>query len=98
MKRNERVIRARTDQAFPGHDPVVVVDKSARTFTRDSFGNLLPTPISQPAGTFYYASLYSPPGNPAPHLPCSWSAILEDLLGDPRTRRAVRATAAPSFR
>lgn len=47
-------------------DPVVVVDKSPRTFTQDSNGNPLPQPITQPAGTFYFASLYSPPGNPAP--------------------------------
>jgi hypothetical protein len=46
-------------------DPVVVVDKSARTFTHDSAGNPI-TPIHQPAGTFYYSSLYSPPGNPYP--------------------------------
>ena len=46
-------------------DPVVVVDHSARTFTHDSAGNPI-TPITQPAGTFYYASLYSPPGNPFP--------------------------------
>jgi hypothetical protein len=47
-------------------DPVTVVDKSARTFTTDSNGNPLPQPISQPAGTFYYSSLYSPPANPFP--------------------------------
>jgi hypothetical protein len=41
-------------------DPVVVVDKSPRTFMVNG------APVSQPAGTFYYASLYSPPGNPAP--------------------------------
>lgn len=47
-------------------DPVVVVDKSPRTFTTDSNGNPLPQPITQPAGTFYFASLYSQPGNPFP--------------------------------
>lgn len=47
-------------------DPVIVVDKSARTFTKDSNGTPLAQPISQPAGTYYYASLYSPPGNPMP--------------------------------
>ena len=47
-------------------DPVVVVDKTARTFTTDSNGNPLPQPITQPAGTFYFASLYSEPGNPFP--------------------------------
>lgn len=47
-------------------DPVLVVDKSARTFTVDSNGKPLAQPIQQPAGTFYYMSLYSPPGNPHP--------------------------------
>ncbi|MFL6300817.1 MAG: hypothetical protein ACJ71N_09455 [Terriglobales bacterium] len=41
-------------------DPVIVVDKSPRTFMVNG------APVSQPAGTFYYASLYSPPGNPEP--------------------------------
>ena len=47
-------------------DPVLVVDPNARTFTKDSNGQPLAQPIQQSAGTFYYASLYSPPGNPAP--------------------------------
>lgn len=47
-------------------DPVTVVDKSFRFFFNDSNGNPLPQPIVQPAGTFYYSSLYSPPGNPFP--------------------------------
>src|SRR5436190_5702901 len=47
-------------------DPVTVVDKNSRFFVTDSSGNPLPQPIVQPAGTFYYSSLYSPPGNPAP--------------------------------
>ncbi|MFL5417498.1 MAG: hypothetical protein ACJ78Y_15960, partial [Myxococcales bacterium] len=39
-------------------DPVVVVDKSARTFTKDSFAKVLATPLTQAAGQFYYASIY----------------------------------------
>ena len=39
-------------------DPVIVVDKSARTFTKDSAGNTLTTPLTQAAGEFYYASIY----------------------------------------
>ncbi|MBV9074615.1 MAG: exo-alpha-sialidase [Acidobacteria bacterium] len=42
-------------------DPVLVVDQSARTFVLADG-----TTVNQPAGTFYYSSLYSPPGNPAP--------------------------------
>jgi|1186.fasta_scaffold01320_2 hypothetical protein len=39
-------------------DPVIVVDKSARTFTKDTSGATLPTPVTQAAGQFYYASIY----------------------------------------
>ena len=39
-------------------DPVLVVDKHDRVFTKDSLGNPLPQPIHQPAGQFYYNSIY----------------------------------------
>jgi hypothetical protein len=39
-------------------DPVVVVDKSPRVFTKNSLGQTLATPIVQPAGQFYYSSIY----------------------------------------
>jgi hypothetical protein len=39
-------------------DPVLVVDKSPRVFTKNSLGQPLPTPIVQAAGQFYYASIY----------------------------------------
>lgn len=42
-------------------DPVVVADQHARVFTKDSAGNPLSRPISQPAGTFYFSSIYKRP-------------------------------------
>ena len=42
-------------------DPVLVVDKSARVFTKDSLGNTLPQPIHQAAGQFYYNAIYMMP-------------------------------------
>lgn len=51
---------ARRPDAYSG-DPVVVVDRSARIFTKNSAGASLSTPIRQAAGQFYYASIYSSP-------------------------------------
>ena len=46
-----------TGDTYSG-DPVLVVDKHDRVFTKDSLGNTLPQPIRQPAGQFYYNSIY----------------------------------------
>ena len=46
-----------TGDTYSG-DPVLVVDKHARTFTHDSLGNQLAEPIHQAAGQFYYNSIY----------------------------------------
>ena len=51
---------APTNDGYFG-DPVLVVDKQARVFTKDSMGNPLPQPIHQPAGQFYYNAIYKTP-------------------------------------
>jgi len=51
---------APTNDGYFG-DPVLVVDKSARVFTKDSLGNTLATPIRQAAGQFYYNAIYKMP-------------------------------------
>ncbi len=42
-------------------DPVIVVDENSRTFTKDSSGTALATPIQQEPGQFYYAAIYKNP-------------------------------------
>ena len=51
---------APTNDGYFG-DPVLVVDKRARVFTKDSLGNPLPQPIHQAAGQFYYNAIYKTP-------------------------------------